>query len=323
MVYPGPGRRLVFKVSQRSGQYRCIAVVGPTAGGKSSLAMRLAVSLGGEIVACDSVQVYRGFNIGSAKPTAEDRRRVPHHLLDMVDGHQEFDAATYAAAARTALTDVIQRGRMPIIVGGTGLYFRALAATDFDASLPTDPALRAELTALPTASLIAMLRDLDPVRSEKIHPNDRFRLARALEVARLTGSTMAELRQKQQAGMAENNQGLHIFTIFKNPPRQVLHERIAARAAEMLDAGLIEEVQALLAAGLSPACKPMQSIGYRQCVGFLKGELEKADLLPLIVNATRQYAKRQCTWFKKTVNHYLDATEHPDIVPILEKAGLR
>lgn len=274
-----------------------IAVVGPTGSGKSQLAMELADRLGGEIIGCDSVQLYRGFDIGSAKPTIDDFARIPHHLFDVFVWHEDCDAALYANLARQAINQVLSRGRTPIVTGGTGLYLRALLGGGWNIDLPKDESLRDRLQSEPSDVLFAKLCALDPERAKALHPNDRFRVIRALELVMLLG------RPLHEAGFDATKPGdQSCMIVVLEPPRAVLHQRIATRTEAMIAQGLLEEVKGLLAQGVSRDCKPMGSIGYREVADYLmrpdSGETQ-AELSARIQTATRQYAKRQCTWFRK------------------------
>jgi tRNA dimethylallyltransferase len=272
-----------------------IVIAGPTASGKSALALELAEQIGGEIVGCDSVQLYRGFDIGSAKPNAEEMNRVPHHLIDVVDWHEDYDAARYGKNARSAIEQIIVRKKVPIVVGGTGLYLRALLQEAFHDDLPSDDSLRAELQLETSEDLYKRLKSCDPKRAAEIHANDRFRVIRAIELNVLLGGPVHEKLAKHEE--ATNTDAL-IFIL--DPERRILHERIAARTKQMLNGGLLEEVSSLLKSGVSAVCKPMESIGYKQAAAFLSGDLSEDLLAEYITVATRQYAKRQCTWFRKT-----------------------
>lgn len=274
-----------------------IAILGPTASGKSSLAMTLAKAINGEIIACDSVQVYKHLNIGSAKPSAQDQATIPHHMIDLFDLNQPCDAATYASLAAKALQDIRARNKIPIIVVGTGLYFRALCDDQFADHLPNDPKLREQLHEKTNHELIAQLRNLDPERARQIHLNDHFRLARALEIVLLSGKTYREAIQTDTATARANSP--QFFKILLSPPRAYLHQRIASRTDQMLEQGLLEEVAKLLTDPANLDCKPLRSIGYLQCLQNLQGDLPSSELRDRIVFATRQYAKRQSTWFKK------------------------
>lgn len=275
---------------------KLLVVAGATGTGKSALAMRLAERLSGEIISCDSVQVYRRFDIGSAKPSAEDRRKIPHHLIDVVDADADFDAAVYAKAASAVAREIRSRGRLPIVCGGTGLYLRALLKDGFHLELPSDANLRAQLQALDTQMIAQRLQLLDPERAQELHANDRVRLLRSLELVLLLGKSF------KSAGLtATRARAVDAGTklILLHPPRALLHLRIEERTQAMLAKGLVTEVKTLLESGISRQCKPMQSIGYKQVATFLAGELIERDLLPKIVAATRQYAKRQITWFRQ------------------------
>ncbi len=272
----------------RSKQY--IAVIGPTASGKSALAIRLAQSLGGELINCDSVQFYRGFNIGSAKPDAVEQALVPHHLWDILDWHEDFDARLFAERAQNSVDEVRSHGRIPILVGGTGLYLRALWQEKWH-DLPKSETLRAELSQWSLEQLWEKLQSMDPERAKELHPNDRFRIQRALEVATLLGHPLKDL----PVATGKRDEA---FVVRVQCERTLLHERIALRTEQMLQGGLIEEVEGLLRDGVGETCKPMQSIGYKEVSEFLRGLRSKAELKEAIVIATRQYAKRQETWFR-------------------------
>ena len=271
-----------------------LAIVGPTGSGKSALAMELALALNGEIVGCDSVQIYRGFDIGSAKPSAADQRLIPHHLISVIDPTDPYDAATYAGDATAAIAAIERRGRLSIVVGGTGLYLRALLGQGFTADLPGDPILRAALRQRPLAELWSELKSKDPERAQQIHPNDRFRVERALELVKLLGRP---LREAGITGSAPADPRAVVVVVERE--RSELHRLIAERTLAMTQQGLVSEVQGLLAAGVPQGAKPMQSIGYAQAAAFLAGQLAQEDLLSAIEAATRQYAKRQITWFRK------------------------
>ncbi len=269
-----------------------VAVIGPTASGKSALALSLAAALDGELVNCDSVQLYRGFEIGAAQPVAAELKAVPHHLWSVAEWHEAYDARLYAERARGTLQEIDSRGRLPILVGGTGLYLRALWRENWH-ELPKSESLRAELAPLATDEIHARLLRRDPQRAAALHPNDRFRLLRALEISLLLGHPVHQLPP-------EKGQRSRVFVISLSVPRATLHSRIEARTRTMLEGGLIEEVEGLLARGVAPDAKPMQSIGYAEVVAYLQGRLTRDNLEEAIVIATRQYAKRQETWFRKT-----------------------
>lgn len=276
---------------------RYLAIIGATASGKSALAMKLAESLDGELINCDSVQIYKDFDIGSAKPSTKDLENIPHHLIDIRHGTEEYDARTFASDAESAVEAITLRKKIPILVGGTGLYLRALWQDGFH-DLPKSQELREELKLLSAEDLRKRLVLLDPKRAAEIHENDRFRLQRAVEVASLLGHSVKDLPPP----VSKRDEA---FVIYMDVDRRVLQGRIIERSKAMLSQGLIEEVRSLLEQGLDPAIKPMQSIGYREVALYLKGELKQEDLEQAIVIATRQYAKRQETLFRKIPKDFI------------------
>lgn len=271
---------------------RFIAVVGPTASGKSAVALELAKRCQGEIVCCDSVQLYRGFDIGSAKPSLAEQAEVPHHLFDSLAPTEPCDAGTYAEKARVCIEEIRSRGCMPIVTGGTGLYLRALAGENWNADLPTDENLRIELKKRTSESLFTELCERDPLRASQVHQNDRFRVVRALEIILLTGSVVP-----QPSKLVEADRD-HLVLVM-DPPRSDLLKAIHLRTQAMLDIGLVNEVQSLLAQGVAPTVKPMTSIGYAEVLQYLDEKLSLMELQNRIELSTRQYSKRQNTWFKK------------------------
>lgn len=296
-------------------QKKFLVVAGPTASGKSGLAMELARQLNGEIVSCDSVQVYRGFDIGSAKPGVAEQSEIRHHLINVCDWRDDYDAASFAVAARIAIADIQQRGKVAIVAGGTGLYLRALLQQGFHADLPSDEGLRSALKLEKPADLYLRLVSMDPKRAAELHPNDTYRIIRALELNILLGGTLGEKMPALDSETAKD-----AFIIILNPLRHLLHECIALRTEQMLSAGLEQEVENLLAIGVDPHCKPMQSIGYKEVASHLAGTLAKHALAERIIAATRQYAKRQCTWFRKTIADFqlaeprLSSDQHAKII---------
>jgi tRNA dimethylallyltransferase len=285
-----------------------LAIIGPTASGKSALALKLAHELRGELINCDSIQIYKGFDIGAAKPSVEERASIPHHLIDILQGSEDYDARAFAAEAEEAIHAIRNRCRTPIVVGGTGLYLRALWRDGFH-DLPKSAALREQLKALSPEELRTKLDVIDPGRAQEIHGNDRFRLQRALEVALLLGHSVKELAPS----MSRRGEA---FVIYLENERKILHERIARRSSEMLDQGLVDEVQGLLARGVPPTAKPMQSIGYREAVAYLNGDFSRGELQEKIMIATRQYARRQETLFRKMPKDFV-WTEGSDFSELL------
>lgn len=275
-----------------------LAILGPTAAGKSSLAVGLAEKLGGEVIACDSTQVYRGFDIGTAKPSAAERRDIPHHLMDLVSLEEVFTAGEYRRRALEVLADLRRRHRLPIFTVGTGLYFRALMEGLADAPTRSDR-LRARLDATGakrgSAHLHKILRRLDPVAAERISPNDRQKLVRAVEVCLLAGRPLSELHRAGRHGL----QGYAALKIGLNPPRQALYERIERRVHLMLDQGWTEEVAALIAEGAPKTAKPFEFIGYRELCAHAETGQPLSNTVEAVAQATRRYAKRQLTWFRR------------------------
>jgi tRNA dimethylallyltransferase len=272
-----------------------IFIAGPTAVGKSELALALAERLGGEIISADSMQVYRGLDLGTAKPSPDERVRVPHHLIDICDLQEAFDAAQFVRRAQLAVTEIQGRRRRPIFCGGTGLYFKALLDGLGEAPA-TDPRLRAEIEATPLETLLAELRARDPVTHEKIDRQNPRRVVRAIEVIRLTGKPFSEQRAEWQS-QAPQPTTQNFFVLTR--PAAVLHARINMRVEEMFRRGLLAETAQLLQRGLVENKTAMQAIGYRQVVEHLRGERGLAETIELVKIRTRQFAKRQLTWFRR------------------------
>ena len=296
-----------------------IVIAGPTAVGKSKVALEVARQLGGEIISVDSMQVYRGMDIGTAKPSDEERRFIPHHLVDVVNVGEAFDAARFARLARSAVEEIQARKRVAILVGGTGLYFRALIDGLGDAP-PADPALRRELEATPLEHLLAELEQRDPSVHEHIDKRNARRVVRAIEVIRLTGRKFSEQRSDWK-GKAVNATAFVMSRSMED-----LRRRIEVRVDEMFNRGLVEETRALMAVGLADNQTAMQAIGYRQVAEYLDGKRSLAQTIDLVKVRTRQYAKRQLTWFRRHLDaEWLDIppeTEDGDSIKrIIEKVG--
>jgi tRNA dimethylallyltransferase len=275
-----------------------VAIVGPTASGKSSLGVWLARRFGGEVVACDSTQVYRGFDIGTAKPSAEDREGVPHHLLDLVDPGFPFTAGEYRVRAIGVLEDLRRRARLPVLTVGTGLYLRALLEGLADAPARSEE-LRARLDAGADAHslqyLHRVLRRLDPEAAMRIGSRDRPKMIRAIEVCLLTGRPLTEVHQAGRTRL----EGYTPIKIGLQPPRAELYDRIEHRVHTMLKRGWLEEVAGLVRSGVSLDAKPFDFIGYSELRAHLEGTVTLAAASKAISQATRRYAKRQVTWFRK------------------------
>ena len=275
-----------------------IAIVGPTASGKSALAVALARKLNGDILACDSTQVYRGFDIGTSKPTQEERGGVPHHLLDLVEPSFPFTAGEYRVRAVAVLEDLRQRARLPILTVGTGLYLRALLEGLADAPARSEE-LRARLEAGANAHslqyLHRVLRRLDPDAAVRIGSRDRPKMIRAIEVCLLTGRPISEVHRAGRAPL----EGYHPIKIGLQPARAALYERIEKRTRTMLERGWLEEVAGLARKGVPLNSKPFDFIGYSELRAHLEGTVTLAAATKAIAQSTRRYAKRQQTWFRK------------------------
>lgn len=274
-----------------------IVIAGPTASGKTALAIDVARRLGGEIVNADSQQVYRGFDIGTAKPSPDELAAVPHHLISFVDPMDAYSAARFQKDADAAIEDIARRGKTPVVVGGTGLYLRVLLRGVMPGS-STDPALRSQLESRAAIegreALHEELRRIDPASALKIQPTDLVRIIRALEIHAQTGQPASIVRA--QHGFGDERHPHRLFVL--SPEREALYPAINERTRRMYERGLIEETRALIAAGFRDAA-PMRSVGYAQALDVIEGRLELARAIELTAQATRNYAKRQFTWFKK------------------------
>jgi tRNA dimethylallyltransferase len=268
-------------------------ICGPTASGKTALAVELARKLGAEVVSADSQQVYRHFDIGTAKPSAEQLARVPHHLISVVEPLEEFSAARYQALADAAIRDIQGRGREVVVVGGTGLYVRVLLHGVIDAP-PADEDLRAALAQLDDRQLHDRLAAVDAESAVRLPPRDRVRIIRAIEIHALTGKAASASRAAHQFAVSRYPYRLWVL----EPERAALYEAINARTQAMFDAGLVAEARALVARGFRGAAA-MQSVGYAQALEVIDGRLTEARAVELTAQATRHYAKRQLTWFRK------------------------
>lgn len=276
---------------------RLVAVAGPTASGKSALALELALRFEGEIVNCDSLQLYRGLDLGTAKTPLPERRGVPHHLVDILDPQEVTTAGDYALRARSVLRGIAERGGLPIIVGGTGFYLRALL--DGLAEGPRrNEALRACLARMElrqSGRLHRFLRRLDPATARRIHPNDTNKVIRAVEICLLSRRPAAEVFLQGRQAL----EGFRALKLILDPERKALHERIAARTRTMFAAGLAGEVRALLAKGAPADARAFESIGYHEAIEVLAGRMSEHQAIESTIIATRQYAKRQLTWFRR------------------------
>lgn len=274
-----------------------VVVLGPTASGKTGLSLALAERFGGEIVNCDSVAMYREFDLGTAKPTSSERARAPHHLLDCVAPTDHITAGEYARQSRQVIEEIKARGRLPIIVGGTGLYLRALLEGLFPGPQRSEELrarLRERAASRGSSHLHRILRRLDRAAAEQIHANDTPKLIRAIEVCLASKQKMTELWQRGRDPL----RGFRIVRLGLDPDRQALYGRINLRAQQMFETGLVEETQRLLEK-YGDAAGPLASLGYKQAVQFLRGELTLEQALQAAQQAHRNYAKRQMTWFRR------------------------
>lgn len=276
---------------------RIVCIVGATGVGKTDVALDVAERLDAEIVSADSVQVYRYMDIGTAKPTSEQRRRVPHHLLDVVDPDEAFNAALFREHALAAIEDIRARGHNVLVAGGTGLYVKALTRGLFEGP-GRDAALRADLERAAAehgvGHLFERLESVDPEAARRIEPRDRVRIVRALEVHAHTGRPLSEWQRAHGFG----DRPFDVLGVALARPRAELYERIDRRCAEMLAAGLLEETRALLDRGYHAGLRSMQSVGYRQAMQCLMDHLDESAMLAAMQQATRRLAKRQLTWFR-------------------------
>ncbi len=275
---------------------KTLVICGPTASGKTGFAVDMAEMLNGEIISADCMLVYKKLNIGTAKPTAEEMRNVPHHMIDIVEPTESFSVSDYADRALPLLASIRERGRLPVICGGTGFYIQSLLFERKLGGVPADATVREKYEAIAREKgkeyLHEILRSVDPESAEILHPNDQKRVVRALEIYALTGSKKSD----QQDGFCRKTEYAAIAFDY---PREVLYDRINRRVDDMLAAGLVEEVRALLDNGVQEGDQCMQGIGYKEVVKFLKNEISHSTMSDMIKQNTRNYAKRQITFFKK------------------------
>lgn len=277
---------------------KLLVIGGPTAVGKSDVAIVVAQKLGGEIISADSVQVYRGLDIGAAKPGEEERRAVPHHLIDIVDPRDNYTVAEFQKDAAAVIAAVHARGRLPILVGGTGLYLRAVVRGYAFSESGVDEALRAayrEMAALRGAAAVhQVLASVDHAAAAKLHPNDLRRVIRALEVHEKSRESIID-----QAAKTPKVSLYDIKQFCLTMPRELLYNRIERRVDKMINDGLVGEVRQLLDSGVPAQAKSMQSLGYKQIAAYLQGEIWLEEAVSLIKRDTRRFAKRQLTWFRR------------------------
>ena len=298
-----------------------ICIAGPTASGKTALAVELAKELSGEVISCDSMQIYRRMDIGTAKPTQEEMQGIVHHMLDVAEPEEDFSVSRYCQMATPILDDILKRGKTAIIAGGTGLYMDSLMkGNDFAPYPATGARERLEQLAdeMGMDFMLTKLQEIDPESAAKLHLADRKRIIRALEVFEETGETITAHNKRTQAIPPKYNP-LWIGLDFE--PRQALYDRIDLRVSMMLEQGLVEEIKSLLASGIPAKATSLQAIGYKEFVAALEGNGSIEAAADEVRKASRHYAKRQLTWFRRNVNmHWL--TRHPgeEFPEILAKA---
>ena len=312
MATPHPASRTPHRTGE--GPPRVIVICGPTAVGKTAAGIEVARACNGEIIGADSMQVYRYMDIGTAKPTAAEQAAARHHLIDVVDPDEPFDAAAYLTLGRRALSELIRRGKTPVVVGGTGLYIKALLHGLFRAAA-RDPSVRARLRteaeSQGAAALHARLAQCDPQTAARLHPNDALRILRALEVFETTGRPISALQREHRFGDAP----FCTLKIGLCLERETLYRRIDRRVEAMIAAGLEDEVRALLSRGYSPQLKPMQSIGYSHMTAVIAGAISHADCVRTLQRDTRRFAKRQFTWFRADPDiHWLTPDRMTDLI---------
>lgn len=301
---------------------KVLCIVGPTASGKTELAVALACRVNGEIVSCDSMQVYRGMDVGTAKPSLEERRGIPHHMLDVAEPEEAFSAGRFAAMAGPIVEDILARGKTAILAGGTGLYMDALVRGSGFAPVPQS-GRREELEALAKkegiASILERLKEVDPDAAQRLHPSDEKRIIRALEVFLETGETITAHNLKTQALPPKYNP-IFIGLDFEN--RADLYRRIDRRVDYMAENGLWQEVEGLLARGVPQNATAMQAIGYKEPMAALRGEISRAEAVAAIKQSTRRYAKRQLTWFRRNPKtHWILRGENEDFSRVFAEAA--
>lgn len=283
-------------------QHNVIVVAGPTASGKTRMGIELAKRYHGEIVSADSMQIYRRMDIGTAKASAAEQAAATHHMLDVAEPWEDYSVARYVEEASRCCDNILSRGKLPIIVGGTGLYIDSLlSGRDFARKADGDESLRAALSQqydrLGGEVMLARLRSFDPERAQKLHTGDKRRIVRAIEVYTLTGITITE-HDRRTRSLPKRYQAATIILSFKD--RADLYQRIDQRVDDMVRQGLFEEVEALLSQGLSPECTAMQAIGYKEAAMAIRGEISRSTAEELIKQNSRRYAKRQLTWFRRS-----------------------
>lgn len=296
-----------------------LLLVGPTAVGKTDFSLRVARQLGGEIVSADSRQIYRYMDIGTAKPSLEQRSHIPHHFIDVIAPDEQYSAGEYGRQSREVIDDLFRQGTVPIVVGGSGLYIRALVDGFFDPSVyepEVRERLRQRLRKVGAAALHAELMRVDPEAGGRIHPHDSQRIVRALEVYEITGRSLSDL----QKGSEGNRANLDPLFIGLTMPRAELYRRIDRRVDDMIERGLVEEVRQLSQLGYDRSLNSMQTVGYQEIFAHLEGEISLEEAVRLIKRNSRHYAKRQLTWFRKDPRvRWLELRGGERVDPIVER----
>jgi len=298
---------------------KIVVICGPTASGKTRLAVELALAHNGEVVSADSMQIYRTMDIGTAKPTAQEMRGVPHHMLDVAEPDEDFSVARYVDMAAKCVDDILARGKLPILAGGTGLYIDSLLSGRDFAAFDPDSALRGQLeeefAQKGGEAMLAKLGEIDPEAAARLHPNDAKRIIRALEVFYSTGKTITQHNLETQ-NIPPRYEALTLALAFER--REDMWARIDRRVDEMMDMGLVDEVRSLLARGIPDKCTAMQAIGYKEMVSALRSDGDVLRAAEEIKLRSRQYAKRQLTWFgRNPAAHWLRWGENPDFAEAL------
>ncbi len=296
---------------------KLVVIVGPTAVGKTELSLQLAGSFDGEIISGDSMQVYRGMDIGTAKATPEELASVPHHLIDIIDPDEEYSVAMFQSAATRLITEINQRGHLPFIVGGTGLYIESVTHRFQFAQAEQDHELRERLQRLADTegveALHSRLAEIDPITAERLHPNDVKRVIRAIEIYQLTGCKMSDYQHRAQHSPYD------LVMIGLTMEREKLYERINLRVDKMVEEGLVEEVRQLLDRGYDPSQTAMQGLGYKELIPYLYGEITLEKAINDIRQRTRHFAKRQLSWFRRMSEiQWFDVTDPDDRPQVAE-----
>lgn len=300
---------------------KIICIAGPTASGKTALAVQLALELGGEVVSCDSMQVYRYMDIGTAKPTREEMQGIAHHMLDVADPSEDFSVSRYCEMATPIVEDILSRGKTAIIAGGTGLYMDALIKGNAFAPCPSTgmrEKLEAQADAEGMQAMLDLLTTIDPQAASRLHLSDRKRIIRALEVYYETGDTITAHNLKTQAIPPRFTP---VWFGLEDEDRACLYDRIDRRVVDMVEAGLIREIEGLLARGISEKATAMQAIGYKEFLDALAARCTMDDAVSRVQQASRHYAKRQLTWFRRNSSmHWLVRQQGEETEKILAKA---